>query len=317
MPVVTIRLRALVAFAVGITVAFIAVFAFRGWRADAAPGETDTTFVPIAPCRLIDTRPAPDRVGSQGTLAANDTRTLQARGSNGQCTIPDDAAGLSLNVTAVGASVLTFLTIWPDGTRPLASSLNPAPGEPPTPNAVATDLSSAGSFNLYNLTGNVDVIVDVNGYYTHTSLTTLAAELGLAESRIAKLELAQPFSVEASDNTKVVLHSGPKRVLTVSLTAPVDGHVTVNSQAVVTEADTLKPVVCSLTNGDGFDLDRVQFWVTTSVTTPFGNVNGTRQFDVAAGETGHYHLLCQQDSSGSFDAYLDSVSMTAIFTPSR
>src|SRR4029079_5668318 len=177
MPVVTIRLRALVAFAVGITVAFIAVFAFRGWRADAAPGETDTTFVPIAPCRLIDTRPAPDRVGSQGTLGANDTRTLQARGSNGQCTIPDDAAGLSLNVTAVGASVLTFLTIWPDGTRPLASSLNPAPGEPPTPNAVATDLSPAGSFNLYNLTGTVDVIVDVNGYYTHTSLTTLAAEL--------------------------------------------------------------------------------------------------------------------------------------------
>jgi len=83
MPVVTIRLRALVAFAVGVTVAIIAVFAFRGWRADAAPGETDTTFVPIAPCRLIDTRPAPDRVGSQGTLAANDTRLGGKRAAGG------------------------------------------------------------------------------------------------------------------------------------------------------------------------------------------------------------------------------------------
>jgi len=316
MPVVTINLRGLVAFAIGLTVTLIAVFAFRGWRADAAPGDVDTTFVPISPCRLIDTRPAPDRVGSQDSFGVNDTRTLQARGSNGQCTIPDDAVGLSLNVTAVSASTLTFLTIWPDGPRPLASSLNPAPGEPPTPNAVATDLSAAGSFNVYNLTGSVNVIVDINGYYTHTSLTTLAAELGLAESRISKLELAQPFAVEASDNTKVVLHSGNKRVLTVSLTAPVDGHVTVNSEAVVTEGDTNQFVSCSLTNGDGFDLDRVQLWLSTTGNYS-GNVNGTRQFDIGAGETGHYHLLCGQDSGGSFDAYVDSVSMTAIFTPSR
>jgi hypothetical protein len=72
--------------------------------------------------------------------------------------------GISLNVTAVGATAATFLTIWPDGTRPLASSLNPAPGQPPTPNAVATQLSGAGAFNVFNRFGTVDVIVDVNGY---------------------------------------------------------------------------------------------------------------------------------------------------------
>jgi len=43
---------------------------------------------------------------------------------------------LALNVTAIGATAPTFLTVWPGGTRPTASSLNPVPGQPPTPNGV-------------------------------------------------------------------------------------------------------------------------------------------------------------------------------------
>src|SRR5262245_35259464 len=116
MPVVTISLRNVVAFAGGLALAVIAIFTFHTWRADAAPGDLDTTFVPIAPCRLMDTRPAPDRVGPSGTLGVNDTRTIAARGNNGDCSIPAEAAGLSLNVTAIKATAPTFLTIWPDGT---------------------------------------------------------------------------------------------------------------------------------------------------------------------------------------------------------
>src|SRR5262245_63186489 len=113
MPVVTISLRNVVAFAGGLALAVIAIFIFHTWRADAAPGDTDTTFVPIAPCRLLDTRPT-DRIGSQGTLGADDSRTVPTHGTNGNCTIPAAAAGLSLNVTVVGATTLTFLTFWPD-----------------------------------------------------------------------------------------------------------------------------------------------------------------------------------------------------------
>jgi len=92
-------------------------------------------------------------------------------------------------VTAVDASAPTFLTIWPDGNRPLASNLNPFPGEPPTPNAVSTSLSPSGTFNIYNLAGSVDVIVDVSGYYTPTSLLTLAAEIGaVQDSAITTLD---------------------------------------------------------------------------------------------------------------------------------
>jgi hypothetical protein len=114
----------------------VIVTLISAWQADATPGDDDTTFVPITPCRRADTRPAPDRIGTQGTVAPDDTTTLAVRGTNGARTIPSDAVGVSSNVAAVNMTApLTLLTNWPDETRPLASSLNPTAGQPPTPNA--------------------------------------------------------------------------------------------------------------------------------------------------------------------------------------
>lgn len=123
-------------------------------------------FVPITPCRVFDTRPA-FQVGPRSSpLGPSDTYTVAGTGATGSCTIPVDAVGLALNVTAVDASLPTYLTIWAaDVAQPTASSLNPSPGEPPTPNAVTTDLSAAGQFNVYNLQGSVHVLADAVGYY--------------------------------------------------------------------------------------------------------------------------------------------------------
>jgi hypothetical protein len=128
------------------------------------------TFVPITPCRLADTRPNPADAGLGGRdtpLGAGETFTLDANGNLGQCTaIPQTATGVSMNATSVNPTAPTFITIWPaDATRPLASSLNALPGEPPTPNGVTTELSPTGEFSVYNLAGTVDVVIDINGYY--------------------------------------------------------------------------------------------------------------------------------------------------------
>ena len=132
----------------------------------AQPADERSIFVPITPCRLVDTRPDTTVGPRDQPLGAADTHTVAAHGTTGDCSIPTDAVALSLNVTAVGASAPTFLTVWPDGAgRPDASSLNPQPGQPPTPNAVTTELSADGRFSVFNLQGVVDVLVDVNGYY--------------------------------------------------------------------------------------------------------------------------------------------------------
>lgn len=125
-----------------------------------------TVLVPITACRIADTRPA-SQVGPKASpVGPNETHTVSAHGTNGDCILPTDAVALSLNVTALNATSRSFVTIWANGTtRPLASSLNPAPGQPPTPNAVVTELSADGNFDVFNEAGSIDVIIDVNGYY--------------------------------------------------------------------------------------------------------------------------------------------------------
>jgi hypothetical protein len=125
-------------------------------------------FVPIAPCRLLDLRPAPDLVGPRSApLGPGETYTQAVRGANGQCDIPADATAVAMNVTAVGGTAGSFLTIWPSdiSPRPLASNLNWVPGSPPTPNKVDVKLSVDGNINMFNLTGSVSVLADVVGYY--------------------------------------------------------------------------------------------------------------------------------------------------------
>ncbi|MEO6651556.1 MAG: hypothetical protein ABIP17_02750 [Ilumatobacteraceae bacterium] len=126
-------------------------------------------YVPITPCRVADTRPQAEfNTGPRNTpIGQNETHTVTAHGNNGDCTgIPTTATGVQLNVTALNATTGTFLTIWGAGARPDASSLNPGPGQPPTPNAVTSGLTAAGVFSIYNAFGSVNVIVDIVGYYT-------------------------------------------------------------------------------------------------------------------------------------------------------
>ena len=128
---------------------------------------TASSLVPVAPCRLLDTRPT-TQVGTRGTpLGANETFTQQVTGTNGNCTIPAGATAVAMNVTAVGGTAASFLTVFPAdlAVAPTASNLNWQPGAAPTPNKVDVQLSPSGAIKLYNLNGTVDVLADVVGYY--------------------------------------------------------------------------------------------------------------------------------------------------------
>lgn len=134
--------------------------------ADVSSGDRPV-LIQITPCRLADTRPAPNTVGPKSSpLAAAGTMTVSAQQAGTDCTgkIPAGATALSLNVTALNATGDSFVTVWPGGERPIASALNPTAGQRVF-NAVTAELAADQTFQVYNNRGSVDVFIDVNGYY--------------------------------------------------------------------------------------------------------------------------------------------------------
>ena len=124
-------------------------------------------YVPITPCRLFDTRPAPSNVGTRVTpIGPGEIFTLQVRGSNGNCNIPAEAVGVAMNTTAVNGTASSYLTVYPaDAGRPLASSLNWSAGQGPSPNQLNVTLAADGRISMFNFAGAVDVLGDIVGYY--------------------------------------------------------------------------------------------------------------------------------------------------------
>lgn len=167
-------LGACVALSLGVGVAFATI------SAGAAAEPEEATFVPIVPCRLVDTRPAEQfNVGPRDTpLGPEDTHVQQVTGANGACTIPADATGVALNVTAVAPTGASYITAFPsDAERPTVSNLNFLPDSPPTPNKVDVRLSADGQVSFFNLAGEVHLVADVAGYYTSAGLQELSNEL--------------------------------------------------------------------------------------------------------------------------------------------
>ena len=152
-----------------VAVAAVALLAGAGGllTVSAARPGTVSVFTPMVPCRLLDTRPDTN-VGARSTpLGAGESHRAQVTGANGACDVPVEATAVSLNATIVNPSAGSFLTVWPaDQPRPTTSSLNWVFGQAATPNAVTSAVSASGAMNLYNNEGTVDLVADINGYYT-------------------------------------------------------------------------------------------------------------------------------------------------------
>src|ERR1035437_3312509 len=128
------------------------------------PGSTtEGSYVAVTPARVADTRPGSGQPNAGQTLGAGGTLQVQVTGLG---TVPAGAAAVVLNVTSVDPTASGFLTVFPQGTTmPTVSNLNFAAGTI-VPNLVTVGLSASGMVSIYNLTGNTDVVVDVDGYYT-------------------------------------------------------------------------------------------------------------------------------------------------------
>jgi hypothetical protein len=126
---------------------------------------TSLAFYPIAPCRLVDTRPGnPPGPLAGPSLAAKQTRSFPLQ--SGTCNIPSNAQAYSLNATAIppGGANLDFLVLFPTGQKQPGSSTLNAPTGTTTANAAIVPVGTGGAVSVFTENAT-DLLLDINGYF--------------------------------------------------------------------------------------------------------------------------------------------------------
>ena len=135
-------------------------------------------YVPVTPCRVVDTRISNGTSFGAPSLVAGQQRTFQLANSN--CNLPTAAfangGAVSLNVTAVpiAGHAVSYVTVWgtseTEPQTPLVSTLN-APTGTVTANAevVTINPSTSESVSVYS-SDNTDLVLDITGYFAPASL---------------------------------------------------------------------------------------------------------------------------------------------------
>jgi hypothetical protein len=134
---------------------------------------SEAVYVPITPCRIVDTRSG---TGTNGTPITNaQTRTYYVAGTfgfapqggkSGGCGILPGAVSIAAVVTGVQPSHGGYIRAWPNGqAEPTATILNYGTISTGTGATVSINPNSTYSLKLRNYGGPTDVVVDVTGYY--------------------------------------------------------------------------------------------------------------------------------------------------------
>jgi hypothetical protein len=135
-------------------------------------------YVPVTPCRVVDTRANNGTSFGAPSLVAGQQRTFQL--ANSSCNLPATAfangGAVSLNVTAVpiAGQPVSYVTVWgtseTEPQTPLISTLN-APTGTVTANAAVVTInpSTSESISVYS-SDNTDLVLDITGYFAPASL---------------------------------------------------------------------------------------------------------------------------------------------------
>jgi hypothetical protein len=277
--------------------------------AQAAKTDGDKpVYVSIEPCRLLDTRTGTDNIGPlDRPLNPAETFTLDAHGTNGNCTIPSDALAIAANVTGVNATAVTFLTLFPQDAAsiPTASNLNLTASSPPTPNMANIDLAANGQFNVFNNAGTVDVLIDIAGYYVDHNHNDLYGTRS-----------ASDFSGSIRTIT-----STEETIVSAFIDYPVAGQVIVNASTTADEVDAGGGVRCSIGETDNtLDVMATLRWESAGADGNRGVISGTRVFDVdptgslVGAARFEVFFVCEQVGASADAAVIDT-SLSMIFVP--
>ncbi len=223
---------------------------------------TSSTYVPVTPQRVLDTRPAPNNVGAPvGKIGAAGTVDLRVHGiSTAEGAVPTAATAVVLNVTAAGVTANTDVRVYPtptDAAVPRSSNLNAAPGQV-VPNLVTATIGSNGSVRLRNSGGTVDLIADIAGYYVPSGTAGVgftAVDPGrVLDTRPAPNNVGAPVAKVGRAGTLDVQVTGALQTVDGrTITVPADAAaVVLNVTATGGNADTNVRVYPTPASGEAF-----------------------------------------------------------------
>ncbi|HLJ48114.1 MAG TPA: SBBP repeat-containing protein [Bryobacteraceae bacterium] len=158
---------------------------------ESGSGQTaGLVFVPVTPCRVLDTRGATGMFGGP-FIGAGSTRTVPIPQST--CNTPATAQAYSLNATVVPVATLGYLSIWPAGqSQPIVSTLNSTDGRI-VANAAIVPAGINGAINLF-ASDATQVILDINGYFAPAATLNGLSFYSVTPCRVADTRTATgPF----------------------------------------------------------------------------------------------------------------------------
>ena len=125
------------------------------------------------------------------------------------------------------------------------------------------------------------------------------------------------FAVFAEEDQAEIVEAPDEVVVSVAITAPVDGVVIVNSSNAAEESTAADGIRCSITTASAISTAHLQFFKSAGVSGNRGQMSGTRGFNIQAGQTITYNLVCSHFGMGSASSTITNSSLTAIFTPAQ
>lgn len=170
----------------------------KNWKASAVWAKEERqaaisgllALIPVAPCRVVDTRIGTTPFG-QPTMSAGETRNIPVPSSS--CGIPATAQAYSLNFTVVPTGTLSYLSAWPTGQpRPLVSTLNSFEGAI-VANAAIVPAGTNGAISVF-VTDRTDVIIDINGYFDSTVTSSSLPFYSVTPCRVADTRAGEGLS---------------------------------------------------------------------------------------------------------------------------
>ena len=203
-------------------------FTTGGANSVTLPSAPPSQFVPVTPCRVVDTR---NPTGSFGGpyIAGQTSRSFAI--PSGSCGIPGSAMAYSLNVAVVPRGSATNLTAWPSGQLQPSITVLTSDGRVKS-NAAIIPAGTDGAVSVF-VTHDADVVLDINGYFAPLNTTGELTFYPLPPCRISDTRyvngpLGGPFLAGQTPRAIPILSSScgvPSGALAYSLNLAVVPHV--------------------------------------------------------------------------------------------